>query len=48
MIFISFPSSLKTEVPPRMINMMDTQNTAPEPSSNDPNAPYRTEGGRGK
>ena len=35
------------EIPPRNSNMLDTQNTAPEPH-HDSTSPYRTEGGRGK
>lgn len=31
---------------PKVVSMMDTQNTAPDPSQGDPSAPYRTEGGR--
>ncbi|XP_037938542.1 netrin-A isoform X2 [Teleopsis dalmanni] len=36
------------KVPPRMSNMLDTQNTEPEPNPYEANAPYRTDGGRGK
>lgn len=31
---------------PKVVSMMDTQNTAPDPSQGDPSTPYRTEGGR--
>uniref|UniRef100_A0A0A1WLV7 Netrin-A n=1 Tax=Zeugodacus cucurbitae TaxID=28588 RepID=A0A0A1WLV7_ZEUCU len=34
------------KIPARKANMLDTQNTAPEPDPHDANAPYRTEGGR--
>ncbi|XP_011207088.2 netrin-A isoform X4 [Bactrocera dorsalis] len=34
------------KIPARKANMLDTQNTAPEPDPHDTNAPYRTEGGR--
>ncbi|XP_013114842.2 netrin-A-like [Stomoxys calcitrans] len=34
------------KIPPRISNMLDTQNTAPEPNPHDSASPYRTEGGR--
>uniref|UniRef100_A0A1A9VRQ7 Laminin EGF-like domain-containing protein n=1 Tax=Glossina austeni TaxID=7395 RepID=A0A1A9VRQ7_GLOAU len=34
------------KIPPRISNILETQNTAPERNSHDSTSPYRTEGGR--
>ncbi|KAI9582312.1 hypothetical protein GQX74_015435 [Glossina fuscipes] len=36
------------KIPPRISNILETQNTAPERNSHDSTSPYHTEGGRGK
>uniref|UniRef100_A0A1B0ANB9 Laminin EGF-like domain-containing protein n=1 Tax=Glossina palpalis gambiensis TaxID=67801 RepID=A0A1B0ANB9_9MUSC len=34
------------KIPPRISNILETQNTAPERNSHDSTSPYHTEGGR--